>query len=172
MKKRLISVLLVMAMVLSFATSAAARDSKQGDSTPGVQDDRLATGPVVTNDLPSGTAVLIMDINSSKETIQDIPGVAIPAGKVALTNVFELYWVSSRDKHDGATVTFTGIPMAENATGVQVMHYSTVRNVWEVITPDAVNTTAKTVTATFQDVSPVIIIADAAATSPNTGFGL
>lgn len=47
---------------------------------------------------------------------------------------------------------------------VKVIHYSTVREVWEVIEPDAVNTADKEVTATFEDLSPVAVIYDTTTT--------
>lgn len=47
---------------------------------------------------------------------------------------------------------------------VMVIHYSTVRGVWEVIEPDSVNTADKEVTATFEDLSPVAVIYDTTTT--------
>lgn len=52
---------------------------------------------------------------------------------------------------------------------VYVLHYSTVRDVWEIITPDNVDANAKLVTATFKDLSPVAIVYMPAVNEGNGG---
>ena len=51
------------------------------------------------------------------------------------------------------------VPNLTNGLGdVYVIHYSTVRNVWEIIKPDQVDFSNKTITATFADLSPVGVV--------------
>ena len=61
---------------------------------------------------------------------------------------------------------------------VAIVHYSTARSTWEVITPDSVDLENKEVTASFKDLSPVAVIAkvdaskaadNATGTAPKTG---
>lgn len=48
--------------------------------------------------------------------------------------------------------------LTEGLGDVYVLHYSTVRNVYEVLKPNAVDFAKKTVTATFPDLSPVAVV--------------
>lgn len=73
-------------------------------------------------------------------------------------------------------VTF-GVPsLTSSMTDVKILHYSTVRSVWEVLDPINVDYSSKQITAAFQDLSPVAVIAGidrsadtAVGTSPQTG---
>lgn len=72
-------------------------------------------------------------------------------------------------------ITLSVPGMTEKTTDVEVLHYSTVRKVWEVIQPSNVDKEKKTITAEFEDLSPVAVIAkegtfssDAQGTSPKT----
>lgn len=42
-----------------------------------------------------------------------------------------------------------------------MLHYSMERTVWEIIDPTEVDEEAKTLTAEFEDLSPIAIISDA-----------
>ena len=97
------------------------------------------------------------------------------AGKTALTRVLDAYPINggTPDADGNHRLTFNLPNLTRAATNVQILHYSLVRNLWELV-PTEVNYDAKTVTGTFQDLSPVIIVAnvDASAgvgTSPKTG---
>lgn len=77
--------------------------------------------------------------------------------------------------------TITVPNLTEAMQDVKILHYSTARSVWEIITPKNVDYSAKTITAEFQDLSPIAVLykADASAsatttdsatgTSPSTG---
>lgn len=56
------------------------------------------------------------------------------------------------------TITWEVPNLTEKVGEVRVLHYSTVRKVWELITPDSVDYATKTVTATFPDLSPVAVV--------------
>lgn len=79
----------------------------------------------------------------------------------------------------GKYVVTLSVPSLTKAmTDVQILHYSTVRNLFELITPTKVDYDNKTITAEFEDLSPVAVIAKVDAskaadstvgTSPKTG---
>lgn len=56
------------------------------------------------------------------------------------------------------TITWEVPNLSTNVGEVRVLHYSTVRNVWELITPSDVDYANKAVTATFPDLSPVAVV--------------
>ena len=75
-------------------------------------------------------------------------------------------------------VTLSVPALTKGMTDVKVLHFSTARNVWEVITPSNVDLNNKELTFEVQDLSPIAIIAKVDAsqavtnttgTSPKTG---
>lgn len=56
------------------------------------------------------------------------------------------------------TVTWEVTNLVDNLGDIYVLHYSTVRNVWEIITPTNIDFDKKTITAEFEDLSPVTVI--------------
>ena len=58
-------------------------------------------------------------------------------------------------------VTIDVPSMTDEATGYDVLHYSVERSVWELIVPSETDAEAKTITAEFEDLSPVAVVADA-----------
>lgn len=58
-------------------------------------------------------------------------------------------------------VTIDVPSMTDEVTGYDVLHYSVERSVWELIEPSETDADAKTITAEFEDLSPVAVIADA-----------
>lgn len=70
------------------------------------------------------------------------------------------------------TLTWEVPNLTSEMKNIRVLHYSTVRNVWEILTPDKVDFENKAITQTFQDLSPVAVLYtldDGTATSPGTG---
>lgn len=88
-----------------------------------------------------GTENLDLIEYSLLTTLQDL--VAVDAEGNALKNV---------------TITWEVPNLVEGLGDVKVLHYSTERKVWEVIDPSNVDFANKTITATFQDLSPVGVI--------------
>ena len=75
-------------------------------------------------------------------------------------------------------VTLSVPALTKGMTDVKVLHFSTEREVWEVITPSNVDLDNKEITFELQDLSPIAIIAKVDAsqavtnttgTSPKTG---
>lgn len=56
------------------------------------------------------------------------------------------------------TVSWEVPNLSKNFKDVRVLHYSTVRNVWELITLDDLDFENKLITCTFEDLSPVCVI--------------
>ena len=56
-------------------------------------------------------------------------------------------------------VTIDVPSMTDEATGYDVLHYSVERSVWELIEPSETDAEAKTITAEFEDLSPVAVVA-------------
>lgn len=56
------------------------------------------------------------------------------------------------------TITWEVPNLTEGLGEVRVLHYSTVRDVWEVLKPEDVNFADKSITQLFPDLSPVAVI--------------
>lgn len=56
------------------------------------------------------------------------------------------------------TVTWEVANLAKDLGDIYVLHYSTVRDLWEIIKPLNVDFDNKTITAEFEDLSPVAVI--------------
>lgn len=78
-----------------------------------------------------------------------------------LTKFIDLSTIGEVEKTaDGFYDVCLHIPtLTESMINVQILHYSTERSVWEVITPDEVDYANKTIRAKFQDLSPIVVIA-------------
>lgn len=57
-------------------------------------------------------------------------------------------------------VTISVPSLTDQLKNVQILHYSTERSLWEIVDPSEINTEEKTVTAEFEDLSPIAVIAD------------
>lgn len=195
MKKRLFGTFLAAALILTQAVTAFAAGSRTadvaltGDSasyyevTEGTEEVFRANG--VTDE-----AVLakIMAVNAGTETLQSIADLAPEladelAGKDMLTPFFDLVPINGGIKtDDGKYLVTLSVPtLTEGMTDVKLLHYSTVRSLWEIVDPTNVDYAAQTITAEFEDLSPVAVIANtdnaaaadtATGTSPQTGMSL
>ena len=99
-------------------------------------------------------------------------------GKSMVTQFFDLIPINGGVKtEDGKYIATISVPsLTEAMTNVKILHFSTERLVWEIIDPTDVNYTNKQITAEFQDLSPVTVIADVdeskAAGTDTTGTGV
>ena len=99
-------------------------------------------------------------------------------GKSMVTQFFDLIPINGGVKtEDGKYIATISVPsLTEAMTNVKILHFSTERLVWEIIEPTDVNYTNKQITAEFQDLSPVTVIADVdeskAAGTDTTGTGI
>ena len=99
-------------------------------------------------------------------------------GKSMVTQFFDLIPINGGvQTEDGKYIATISVPsLTEAMTNVKILHFSTERLVWEIIEPTDVNYTNKQITAEFQDLSPVTVIADVdeskAAGTDTTGTGI
>lgn len=177
MKKRLFGTLLAAALVVTQVVSVFAAGSKTTQATPSgesVGKYEITEGTAENFSEVKEQAVLdkILAVNNGTATLESIAEQAEEikdelTGKVLVTKFFDLVPINGGVKtEDGKyKVTFTVPNLTEALQDVKVLHYSTQRAVWEVITPDNVNYSTKEITAQFEDLSPVAVI------GKNTGAG-
>lgn len=177
MKKRLFGTLLAAALVVTQVVSVFAAGSKTTQATPAgesVGKYEMTEGTAENFSEVKEQAVLdeILAVNNGTATLESIAKQAEAikdelTGKVLVTKFFDLVPINGGVKtEDGKyKVTFTVPNLTEALQDVKVLHYSTQRAVWEVITPDNVNYSTKEITAQFEDLSPVAVI------GKNTGAG-
>lgn len=187
MKKRILGTLLAAALVVTQAVSVFALGSKTTQATPSGESagkyemiegtaenfaEVEAKAPEVVEKI-----VAINEGNATLESIVELVEEQSPEqaeqlkteleGKTLVTKFFDLKPIDGGVKTDDGKyiVTFTVPNLTEALQDVKVLHYSTERAVWEVITPDDVNYATKEITARFEDLSPVAVI------GKNTGAG-
>lgn len=177
MKKRFFGTLLAAALVVTQVVNVFAAGSKTTQATPAgesVGKYEMTEGTAENFSEVKEQAVLdkILAVNNGTATLESIAEQAEAikdelTGKVLVTKFFDLVPINGGVKtEDGKyKVTFTVPNLTEALQDVKVLHYSTQRAVWEVITPDNVNYSTKEITAQFEDLSPVAVI------GKNTGAG-
>lgn len=180
MKKRLLGTLLAAALVVTQAVSVFAAGSKTTQATPSgdsVGKYEMTEGTKENFSEVTSHKVLdkILAVNEGTATLESIAEQAEELktelqGKTLVTKFFDLTPVDGGVKtEDGKyKVTFTVPNLTESLKNVKLLHYSTVRNVWEVITPSDVNYTNKQITAEFTDLSPVAVIAEKIGTAADS----
>ena len=72
-----------------------------------------------------------------------------------------------KQKVKNVTVTWEVPNLVKTLKSVKVLHYSTVRNAWEILTPKSVDFDNKTITQEFKDLSPVAVIYQAGDANAN-----
>lgn len=185
MKKKLIG----MAMLVTLAAMQVMGVSAEGSKT---------TGMAVTGDskesyafedvsaaigLSADVADLLSQVNAGTKTLDDLekaaPEIASDLeGKSLITSFEDLVAQNGAPTTDVKGVKISVPALTSGMSDVAIVHYSTTRSTWEVITPDNVDLENKEVTASFKDLSPVAVIAkvdvskaadNATGTAPKTG---
>ena len=124
-------------------------------------------------------------INAGTKTLEDLAKAESSIaseleGKSLVTAFMDLRKIGDVSKTaDGKYQVTLSVPaLTKGMTDVKVLHFSTERKVWEVITPSNVDLNNKEITFELQDLSPIAIIAkvnasqavtNTAGTSPKTG---
>ena len=189
MKKRIFGTILAAALIVTQAISAfAAPVAPSKTTTPS------ATGYIITAASSESFADVkndeiindLLAVNNGTKSLTDVVEKTTPeltdqlAGKEMVTPFFDLKPENGGIKNEeGKYVVTLSVPSLTKAmTDIQILHYSTVRNLFELITPTNVDYDNKTITAEFEDLSPVAVIAKVDAskaadstvgTSPKTG---
>ena len=179
MKKKILGTVLAAALVLTQAVTVFAAGSRTADvAVSGGYE--VAEGTAETFSYISDTAVVdaILAVNDGSASLDSIAELAPEleselSGKEAVTPFFELSADGAEKDADGNYVVTLSVPSLTSAmSDVKLLHYSTVRSTWEVITPDNVDVAAQEITAKFADLSPVAVIAkvdSSAATGTTSG---
>lgn len=192
MKKRLFGTFLAAALILTQAVTVFAAGSRTADvalsgDSASYYEVAEATEEVFAASGVTDDAVLskIMAVNASTETLQSVAELAPEleadlADKDMLTPFFDLVPVNGGIQENGMYVVTLSVPtLTEGMTDVRLLHYSTERSLWEIVEPTDVDYAAQTITAEFEDLSPVAVIANtdnaaaadtATGTSPQTGM--
>lgn len=202
MKKKLLGSVLAVAVLAVSSLGAFAAGSKTADVTPvgdnsgnyvvtQYEEEKMAELEAETPDV----AELVRQSNDDEITTEDVitrvlemVEASIPEeletfrqeleGKTMLTQFVDLDTVGDVVlNEDGMYETTLSVPtLTEAATNVRILHYSTVRSLWEIVIPSDVNYEDKEITAAFEDLSPIVVLADvdetadvAEGTSPKTG---
>lgn len=195
MKKRFFGTLLAAALVVTQVVSVFAAGSRTTDVTLvgesagyyEVSEGTAETFSYLHESEPQVEAK-ILAVNAGKETLQSIAELAPELakeleGKSLITKFFDLEPINGgiRTEDGKYKVTLSVPALTEALTNVRLLHYSTERNLWEIVTPTDVNYKNKQITAEFIDLSPVAVIADVdesrtegndttgSGTSPKTG---
>lgn len=132
-------------------------------------DNEITTEDVITRVLEMVEASIPEELETFRQELE---------GKTMLTQFVDLDTVGDVVlNEDGMYETTLSVPtLTEAATNVRILHYSTVRSLWEIVIPSDVNYEDKEITAAFEDLSPIVVLADvdetadvAEGTSPKTG---
>ena len=188
MKKRIFGSILAAALIVTQAVAAfAAPLAPSKTALPSVTGSSASSYIITAASSESFSDVKNEEvINNGTKSLTDVVGKTTPeltdqlAGKEMVSPFFDLKPVNGGIKNEeGKYVVTISVPSLTKAmTDVHILHYSTVRNLFELITPTSVDYEGKTITAVFEDLSPVAIIAKVDAskaadstvgTSPKTG---
>ena len=178
MKKKVFGTLLAAALIVTQAISVFAVGSRNGEmAVTGGSTGRYQLSEVSESNL-SDTAVLtkIRDVNSGAATLQSIGDLAPElsaqlADKSLLTDFYELTSINGGvQTADGKYQVELSVPsLSSSVSDVGLLHYSTDRTTWEIVTPTNVDYTNKVVSATFDDLSPVAVIGKVSGTGASVG---
>ena len=188
MKKKIFGTILAAALVVSQAVTVFAAGSKVGEASLAGDNAGQYTMTAITSSVEGVEAAsmeAILAVNEDPSSLQAVADVAPDlkdelAGKEAITPFFDLTALDGATKtEDGKyAVTLSVSSLTSAMTDVKLLHYSTVRSLWEIVEPTNVDYTNKLVSAEFEDLSPVAVIANTGAaasdgaegTSPQTGI--
>lgn len=189
MKKRIFGTILAATLIVTQAISAFAAPVAPSKTTTPTAPGYIITAASLESFAEVKNDEIINDllaVNNGTKSLTDVVEKITPeltdqlAGKEMVTPFFDLKPKNGGIKNEeGKYVVTLSVPSLTKAmTDVQILHYSTVRNLFELITPTSVDYEGKTITAVFEDLSPVAIVAKVDAskaadstvgTSPKTG---
>lgn len=192
MKKKIFGTILAAALVVTQAVTVFAAGSRVAEATLAGDSVGYYEITAITEESPCGldesapdVLDLILAINEGTEELQAIGDQASGlvdslSDKELLTPIFDLVPINGGVKADNGNylVTLSVPALTSDASDVGLLHYSTEKGAWEIVTPSDVDYSNKEITAEFEDLSPVAVIAkvDASSaadtsegTSPKTG---
>lgn len=179
MRKKLFGMVLAATLVVAQTVSVFAAGSKTANMTlaPESSADYILTEAIeeapAFDELKTKSpevAELIQSVNEGKTTMaefaesirENAADVADKlAGKAFITQFYDLIAEDGVEKtEDGMYRVTLYVPaITANTEEIAVLHYSTVRELWEIIDPLSVDKDAKTITVEFEDLTPIAVIA-------------
>ena len=191
MKKKLISLAMLVTVFAMQVVGVSAASKTTGMAATGASQGKYDVEAMSQSEIADvakvnqSAADLIKDINAGTKTLEDLAKAESSIaseieGKSLVTAFMDLRKIGDVSKTaDGKYQVTLSVPaLTKGMTDVKVLHFSTERNVWEVITPSNVDLNNKELTFEVQDLSPIAIIAKVDAsqavtnttgTSPKTG---
>lgn len=192
MKRKLFGTLLAAALVVTSAFTVMAAGSKTSSAAltgETAQYYQITETFTDNGSYSEGVLDVINSINSGNATLDAVaklaPELASELSGMELATKFQDLQLKEGEVPKNANSMYEPTITVPNLTDamkdVKILHYSTVRSVWEIITPNNVDYSAKSITAEFQDLSPIAVLyrtdvsasaatADSAkGTSPSTG---
>ena len=191
MKKKLISLAMLVTVFAMQVVGVSAASKTTGMAAPVAAQGKYDVQAMSQSELADVAKVnqtasdLIKDINAGTKTLNDLVKVESSiasdvAGESLITAFMDVTPIDGGIKFaDGRYQVTLSVPaLTKGMTDVKVLHFSTARNVWEVITPSNVDLNNKELTFEVEDLSPIAIIAkvdasqavtNTAGTSPKTG---
>ncbi len=97
-------------------------------------------------------------ISISRDTMTAVESFDLE-GNSLVTSFEDLVAINGAPTTDVSGIKMSVPALTSGMSDVALVHYSTARSTWEVITPDSVDLENKEVTASFKDLSPVAVIA-------------
>lgn len=173
MKKRIFGTVLTVVLAAVQAVTGMAAGSRTAQVTlPGeyanyyeVREGTKETFAYLEADHPQ-VLEIILAVNAGEKDLTHILELApeLEEGlknRILATPFFELKPINGGIvTEDGKyRVKFEVPSLTENMTEVQLLHYSTVRSLWEIVEPEQVEYENKMIEAKFEDLSPVAVIA-------------
>lgn len=137
------------------------------ESSPEITDmiDQVNAGEMEMTDFVTKLEEMAAELTdeAAKASLEEV--ITKLEGKEFVTGFVDLVALDEAEKNeDGMYEVTLSVPsLTEQTANVEVLHYSTERTEWEIVDPTEVDVDAKTLTAEFEDLSPVAVIADAAA---------
>lgn len=177
MKKKIFGAVLATVLVLSQTVIAMAAPSGTTAPTTAVNAEVAAPASFTEVVSDSEVAAVIDSVNSTASNaaaVQKLIDSAIVpqavkdelAGKALATPFVDIKNATANADGKFEVGIPANLPVGANASNTRILHYSTVRNVWETLVPTSVANGI--VTGLFDDLSPVAVVT-VAATSPKTG---
>lgn len=174
MKKKLLGMILTISLLAAQTVTVSAEGSRTAAVTlPGdyasyyeLTEGTAETFSYLEADHPEVLEAILAINNGEKDLHQAIaeqaPDLADAlADKDLVTPFFDLVPINGGvQTEDGKYLVTLEVPaLTSSMTEIGLLHYSTVRNLWEIVEPTEVNYDEKLITAEFEDLSPAAVIA-------------
>lgn len=178
MKKGIMGTLMAVGLMAVTAVASFAAGSvstKVETATPGIEVNQINSDTLRAENVPEETISVIEKANAGELTVEGLTEAIADEkvtselkGQTLVTGFVDVTADGAKTNADGSYTVTLNVVLPAGAKDVKVLHYSTERQVWEVLTADAFDVKAGTVTVTFKDLSPAAILAAVVNTTGTT----